>query len=350
MIKLLIVEDSPVQREILTHIFSRDPNIQIIGIAKNGEEAIKAATSLKPDVITMDLHMPKLDGLEATRQIMTIQPTPIVIVSSSAQHNEQINAFRALEAGAVAVADKPPGINHPNHLRLQENLINTVKVMSEIKMVRRWSKTKPISTKKSLEKEIHPAEIKLIAIGVSTGGPLVLRDILSGLPKEFPPILIVQHITSGFLNGMVDWLGDTTKQSIHIAENMLLPKPSCIYFAPDDQHMGINQDGYILLSKNPPENGLRPSVSFLFRSVANTIKERALGILLTGMGKDGAQELKLMKQQGAITFAQNKETSLVYGMPGEAAAINAATYLLSPSEIANMIVNLTQGKNHDGNS
>ncbi len=339
MIRILIVEDLLLVRKYLQHIFESDQDIQVIGMAKDGEEGIRLAQQLKPDVIVMDINMPKMNGFEATRKIMETNAVPIVIASASYDPKEMETSFKAMEAGAVAVLGKPKGIDHPESEETARELVRTVKLMSEVKVITRrpqapQKKSAPISIQKEITSIPKKTDIKLLAIGASTGGPVVLQTILSKLPKDFPiPILIVQHITVGFLRGLTDWLEKTTGFSIHIAsrdENVL---PGHVYFAPDDFHLGLS-GRRIELSKSAPESGLRPAANYLFRSVAKMYGKYAIGVLLTGMGKDGAESLKQMREQGAITIAQNKESSAVFGMPGEAIKLGAALHILSPEEIA----------------
>jgi len=339
MIKVLIVEDSQVVRDLLTYIFSSDPDIQVVGTASSGEEAVKAIEDKRPDIVTMDINMPKMDGYEATRIIMETTPTPIVIVSASWDSKEVEKTFRAMEVGALAAVRKPVGVAHPDYKDQVEELIQTVKLMSEVKVVRR----RPQVTLKKYIPVISPVSepahtitnIKAVAIGASTGGPPVVEAILSGLPKDFRvPLLIVQHIAPGFVQGFTDWLAGSCRFPVKIAKQCELLLPAHAYIAPDDVHMGVSMDGRIVLSTNASENGLRPSVSYLFRSAADVFGRNVVGVLLTGMGKDGAYELKTMQEKGAITIAQDKESSVVYGMPGEAVALGAAMHVLSPEEIA----------------
>jgi len=346
MIRVLIVEDSPVAQEFLTHIFASDPEIEVVGIAENGLEAIDLVNLKSPDVITMDIHMPIMDGFEATRKIMETIPTPIVIVSSSTRSKEVSSTFRAMEAGALAVILRPPGIGHPDYDAAYKELIRTVKTMSEIKVVRRF----PERTRKQvLSRPVVPQtpeaipDIQLAAIGASTGGPPVLQRILSGVPRDLTfPVLIVQHIAAGFVEGFREWLANTSSIPLHMASHGGYPLPGHGYIAPDGFHMEIAAGPRIALSDRPPENGLRPSVAALFRSVSQVLGPRAVGILLTGMGRDGVEELKIMKERGAITIAQDKESSVVHGMPGEAIKIDAATYVLPPEGIAEFLAGLSK--------
>ncbi|MBI4462806.1 MAG: chemotaxis-specific protein-glutamate methyltransferase CheB [Acidobacteria bacterium] len=355
MTKVLVVEDSPVLRELLVHILTSDPEIQVVGTASNGKEALEFLQANRPDVITMDIHMPKMDGLEATRRIMETQPRPIVIVSGSSTLGEATIAFRALEAGALAVVQRPRGMADPHYVASAEQLVQTVKLMSEVKVVRRWPRpgreaaAAVPSAVPPVELKRLPAEVEVICLGASTGGPQVLLTILSGLPKNFPvPLLVVQHMTPGFVQGFVEWLGQSSGFSVQVAAPGEYLRPGRAYVAPDGFHMGVDRTRRIVLSEHEPENGLRPSVSYLFRSVANVYGERAVGVLLTGMGRDGAEELKLMKEKGAVTIGQDEESSVVYGMPAEAVRLEAATYVLSFHRIATALAQLVVKKASPG--
>ncbi|MCC6455551.1 MAG: chemotaxis-specific protein-glutamate methyltransferase CheB [Caldilineaceae bacterium] len=347
MFKVLVVEDSAVMREYLVAILASDPALQVIGTANNGEEAVEAAKRLQPDVITMDIDMPKLDGFEATRQIMETAPRPIVIVTGSWDPKEVVTSFRAMEAGAVAVVAKPAGIGHPDHAAQAQKLIQAVKTMAEVRVVRRWARPHSAAhaTEEATASFVEPkrriSSIKLVAIGASTGGPMALRSLLAALPRPFAaPVVVVQHMAAGFIAGFVEWLAQTTGLPIHVAtdgENLL---PGHVYVAPDGFQMKMKSWGKIALTQDPAEHGLSPSVSYLFRSVAEVYGSSAAGVLLTGMGRDGAAELKRMRDRGAMTFVQDKESSAIHGMPGEAIRLEAATYVLAPERIASALVTL----------
>ena len=354
MIKVLVAEDSPVVREFLIHVLSSDPDIRVVGTANDGEQAVAAVKRYRPDVITMDIHMPKMDGLDATRRIMETDPTPIVIVSGSTDPHETETTFRALEAGALAVLKRPNGIGHPDHETTTRELVQTVKLMSEVKVVRRWPRVRrdaPATRPAEMGLARAPAQVRIVAIGASTGGPPALHTVLAGLPKAFPaPVLIVQHMAGGFIQGFAEWLAQSASLPVHVAAHGETILPGHVYVAPDEHQMKVEHGGKIVLTRDAPENGLRPSVSYLFRSVAEVYGSAAVAGLLTGMGRDGAEELRLLKEKGAVTFAQDKDSSVVHGMPGEAIKLDAATFVLPPDKIAAALVNLAnhRGRNING--
>ncbi|MHB8881008.1 MAG: chemotaxis-specific protein-glutamate methyltransferase CheB [Thermodesulfovibrionales bacterium] len=340
MIKVIVVEDSPVVRDLLVHILDSDPEIRVIDTAGNGEEAIEAAARKRADLITMDVHMPKMDGFEATRIIMETNAVPIVIVTGSTSMMEMECSFQALEAGALTVIQKPVGISHPAYEERAGELIRTVKLMSEVKVVRRWARRsgKTPEARIIAPAQMTPADIRVVAIGASTGGPPVIQQILSGLPREFPvPVLIVQHMAVGFIQGFAEWLGQTSGLPVHVAIDGSRILSGHAYIAPEKLQMKVGNNGRLSCSGNGHENGLCPSVSHLFRSVAEVFGMNAVGILLTGMGKDGAEELKLLREKGAVTVAQDEESSVVFGMPGEAVKLNAAKYVLPPAGIVDLL-------------
>jgi two-component system, chemotaxis family, protein-glutamate methylesterase/glutaminase len=347
MIRVLIVEDSAVARELIKHILSSDPEIEVIGTCSNGVEAVEFIARDHPDVVTMDVMMPKMDGYQATRKIMETYPVPIVIVSASILPEEVDKTWRAVEAGAVAQIMKPGFFDMGNPGDATHKLIQTVKLMSQVKVVRRWRRNanaaKTVSEVPRVDVSAKPRDIKVVAIGASTGGPPVLQKIFSGLPVAFNvPVLLVQHIAPGFAAGFVDWLNRTSTLTLRLATRGEIALPGHVYVAPDSHQMGIDSAKRITLSAEAPENGLRPSVSYLFRSVAQAFGDKAVGVLLTGMGRDGAQELKVMRDKGALTIAQDQESCIVFGMPGEAVKLGGAKYTLPPDKITEMLQNLVR--------
>lgn len=335
-IKVLVVDDSGLSRELLARILQSDTALEVVGYARNGEEAVAMIGEKKPDVVTMDIHMPGLDGFETTRRIMETQPLPIVIVSASFDPADVAKMFRALEAGAVAGVEKPRGPGDPAHSAHARKLIDTVKAMAEVRVIRRWPRARMEA--RSAEPMLPPrtgGTLRLVAIGASTGGPPVLQRVLAGLPKPCPvPVVIVQHISAGFVQGLADWLTTTAGMPVRLAQHGEIAAAGVALLAPDGCQMSVSGEGRILCGSEPAEHGLRPAVSFLFRAVARNFGARAAGVLLTGMGRDGAEELKLMRDAGAVTLAQDKESSVVHGMPGEAIRLGAATHVGNPERLA----------------
>ena len=346
-IQVLIVDDSAVACELLRHILESDPGIKVARCVRDGAEALEALATTMPDVITMDIHMPGMNGFEVTRQIMETRPVPVVIVSASFDPQEVANAFNAMEAGAVAALEKPRGPAHPEHAKAARQLVATVKAMAGVRVVKRWPRARHVArtptsaapTRKATA--AHSAEIRLVAIGASTGGPPVLQTLLAALPKPFPaPIVIVQHISAGFSQGLAEWLSQTAGLPVAIARHGKRAEPGHAYIAPDGLHLAVEKTGVFTCTPGEPENGMCPAVSSLFRSIAHNYGASAAGVLLTGMGRDGADGLKLMRDHGAVTFAQDKESSVIHGMPGAAITLEAAVYILPPEGIANTIGSL----------
>ncbi|MBI2976690.1 MAG: chemotaxis-specific protein-glutamate methyltransferase CheB [Chloroflexi bacterium] len=344
MIRVLVVDDSAVVRELLAYILSSDPEIEVAAIVPDGEAALEAVQRHKPDVVTMDIHMPRKNGFEATRQIMETHPTPIVIVSGSSSIDEVATTFHAMEAGALAVVPRPPGLGHPDHKALARELTQTVKLMSEVKVVRRWERARRAASPPPVQVGPSADEVRLVVIGASTGGPVALQTILADLPADFRvPIVIVQHIAAGFVQGFVEWLAQASGRPVRVAVHGARLQPGMAYVGPDGVHVTVDGEGRIALVEGQPMNGLCPSASILLRSAA-AFGPRAVGVLLTGMGKDGAEELRLMKENGAITIAQDKESSVIHGMPGEAIRLGGATYELPPEGIAAALAALVKQK------
>ena len=263
---------------------------------------------------------------------------PIILITSLSTREDR---EQGIDTGALAVVKRPPDLHHPQHKEMRKELLQTVKLMSEVKVVR-------VVRKKSFEESQIPTarlqpetknrNLKIFAVGASTGGPATLQKILSGLPKNLPvPVVIVQHITKEFITGLQEWLSGTSSIPVKIATDGESLQKGVAYFAPDNFHLGVTRDLKVFLDSGPPINGLRPAIDFLFRSVADNIGVNAAGVLLTGMGKDGAEALKKMKDSGATTIAQDEESSIVFGMPGEAIKLGAVNYVLTPPEIAVMM-------------
>jgi two-component system, chemotaxis family, protein-glutamate methylesterase/glutaminase len=344
MINVLVVEDSRVTRDYLVYTLETDAEIRVIGTAASGEAALTFLSEHRPDAILMDIHLPGIDGFETTRRIMSSNPVPIVVCTASTSFDQVHTAMRALEAGALAVLKKPKGLGDPDAEAEAAAAINTLKLMSEVKVVRRWkraaSAAAPVASAvvEPTPLAVASHDVAIVAIGASTGGPPAVSQILSGLPASFAaPILLVQHMSAGFTDGFAKWLGAASCLPVHVAHGGETPLPGHVYVAPDDHHLCVGRWGELQTSRDEPRNGLRPSAGVLFRSVAECFGRRAIGVLLTGMGRDGALELKLMADRGALTVAQDEESCVVFGMPAEAIRLGAARFVFPPHKIAALL-------------
>lgn len=341
MIKVLVADDSAVAREVLAHLINAAPDMTVVGVASDGVEAVEAAQRLRPDIITMDIVMPRMSGPEAIDQIMQTAPTPIVVVTGNTITEEVRATFESLESGALAIVPRPAGGRHPESEANAEHLLRTLRLMSEIKVVRRL-KRKPARQPGSapITANVEPRPFRVVAIGASTGGPSALKALLGELRGDFPvPVLVVQHIASGFVEGFVEWLGNSTAIPVRLAQRGEAVRPGVIYVAPEGVHLGVDLEERVMLVTPPsrPPSLLCPSADFLFESLARAYGPHAIGVLLTGMGRDGAGGLLKMKRAGAITIAQDKDSSVIHGMPGEAIALGAADFILPPTRIAELL-------------
>lgn len=332
MIRVLVVDDSVTMREYLRVLIGREADMTVQGVACNGREAVDRVLAERPDVVTMDIMMPVLDGVEATREIMAKAPVPIVVVSAQSDPAQVRRAFEAMDEGALAVVQKPPGFGHPGHEAAVREIIEKVRLMAGVKVVRRWS---PSGGERPVNGRVSPARtFRVVAVGASTGGPHAVQTVLRGLPAPAPvPILLVQHITQGFTRGFADWLDQTTPHNVTVAEDGERLQPGRVYVAPDDRHLGVRFGLYATLSAEPPLDGHRPAVSYLFRKVAETCGPEAVAVLLTGMGRDGAAEMKRLRDLGAVTIGQDEATSVVYGMPAEAHRLGGVAHQYPLDEI-----------------
>ncbi len=351
-----MVDDSPTARELLVTILQNAEGIQVVGTGSNGEEAVRLTLRQHPDVVTMDSHMPKMDGMEATRRIMRESPTPIVMVSGSMMREEVDITFEALRAGALTVVSKP-GLADPETC---DKVVQAVRLMADVPVIHHWGRTRQrfreaATTAKDAQSDATSApdwashvaalDIRVVGIAASTGGPMVLANILGALPADFPlPILLVQHITTGFGPGLANWLNTQTDLRVSLAGHGEMPLGGGVWLAPDDYHVQINARGVIELSKAPPYKGLRPSANYLFHSLASSYGARAVGITLTGMGDDGAEGLEALHRAGGLTVAQEKSSCVVYSMPHEAIVRNAALHVLTPPQIAAMLTQLSASR------
>lgn len=320
MIRVLVAEDSRAERTLLVSLLESDPGIRVVGEAADGAQAVEMTLRLRPDLVTMDVHMPRMDGLEATREIMIRAPTPIVVVSSSVRPDDIALSLRAVEAGALAAVAKPESPASPRFAEDRAQLVATVRAMADVKVVRRWS------GRREPEPSAPPgpaprAPVRLVAVAASTGGPVALQTILASLPASFPvPVLVVQHLSRGFVGVLARWLGTATALRVKVADAGERLLPGVVYLAPDDQHLGVAPDGTAALAATPPQDGFRPSASHLFRSASAAYGDSLLAVILTGMGSDGVRGLRAAREAGALVLAQDEASSVIYGMPREAVA------------------------------
>lgn len=395
-IRVLLVEDSPVATIILKRILNSPPLLKVVGTARTGIEGLRLIPAVRPDVICSDLHMPEMGGLEFIREVMATSPKPILVISASVQAEDTQNVFELLAAGAVDVFPKPRGSVMDNYEAIKQELIAKVRILAGVSVFTlrrnrlahpvqpkllgdlarsspasilaksdRFSRNKHLADKPApkvssglgtpplqlapVKKRAEIKEInlqrrlpfKVVAIGASTGGPQALQGILSALPSNFPvPVICVQHISEGFLQGLVDWLGSECRLMAKIASHGEYPEPGKIYFPPERKHLELDYRGGFIHSSAPPFSGHRPSVTATFNAVARYYGSRAAAVLLTGMGRDGADGMLSIAQAGGLTIAQNEASCVVFGMPKEAIALGAAKHVLPITDIAPMLLQL----------
>lgn len=320
MIRTLIAEDSATTLELLASMLESDPDIQVVGRAKNGLEAVTLTKTLQPDVVVMDIHMPVLDGFRATRQIMIEAPTPIVIVSATLDVRAVDVSLHALRLGALSVLEKPLGPGSSDFNDTCRRFVATVRAMSAVKVVRHWPSSSSIPPPEAAQPD-QRSQIQLISVAASTGGPTALLRLLSDLPASLSvPVLIVQHMAPGFVGGLANWLSDGCGLRVKVAEQGERMLGGTVYLAPDDRHLGVVDRRTLHVSNTPAIGGFRPSGNFLFESVARVFGSAAAGVILTGMGDDGCSGLVAMRRAGARIIAQDEATSVVFGMPAAAIA------------------------------
>lgn len=337
-IRVVIADDSMVAREMLSQILSSDPGIEVIGVAKDGQEAVDLVARLRPDLVTMDVHMPKMDGLQATEQIMAYTPTPILVVSSSVYGEGMGRAFDALAVGALEVIKKPEPKDWQALQAIGQDIIRRVRILSRVRVITHI-KGRRAATRREPQEPLraHLRGMQVVAIGSSTGGPSALLSVLGRLSKDFPlPVVVAQHIAEGFVPGLCTWLDAGCKMRVLPAEDGMSIAPGHAYLAATGSNMEI--DGLtIRFTKPQPGQLYVPSADTLFDSVARSYGPHALGILLTGMGADGALGLKKLHDLGAPTICQDEATSTVWGMPKAAIDLGAARTVLPVHDIAGEI-------------
>jgi two-component system chemotaxis response regulator CheB len=334
MIRVLVAEDSATARQLLVSMLQSDPAVRVVGEARTGAEALALAERLRPDLVTMDVEMPEMDGLEATRLIMGRVPTPIIIVSARANGRAAELSLEATRAGALLVLPKPVAPSAAEFEGQRAQLVAMAKAMAQVKVVRRWERgdagprgaragaTEPRPAPAPSSGRAGPP-VRLVAVGASTGGPAALRDILAELPAGFPvPIVVVQHIARGFVGALASWLGSATPLAVTVAADGEPARAGTVYLAPDDTHLGVRAgDGgelRLALARTAPVGSFRPSATHLFESAAGCAGAGTLAVILTGMGDDGVAGLRAVHRAGGRILAQDEQSSVIYGMPREA--------------------------------
>ena len=345
-IRVMIVEDSLVVREFLRYIIGRDPRLVVAAAVASAEEALRILHEVSPDVISMDIRLPGMNGFEATQRIMAEKPTPIVVVSASVEAEDLKVSMNALRAGALAVVEKPVGTNHASYEALASRLCTQLAIMSRVRVIRQRYRpeitvggVKPPRPNRERPSR-QPVSPTMMGIVASTGGPDALVKVLSKLPREFPlPVLLVQHITASFLRGFVSWLDDQCTMAVSVAGEGEVPASGKVYVAPEDCHLLVDR-GRLRLETSAPVCAQRPSGSVLFRSMARDQGSRALAVLLTGMGEDGAEGMKEIHAAGGYTIAEDESTAVVYGMPAAAVRLGAVSESLPLQAIAPRLLEL----------
>ncbi|CAG0935605.1 Protein-glutamate methylesterase/protein-glutamine glutaminase [Thermoflexales bacterium] len=350
IIRVLVVDDSQIMRDILTDMLHEAPGIQVLGTARDGMEAVELTASLRPDVITMDIRMPRLNGLEATRQIMSSMPTPIIVVASNIYEAEMNIAFNATAMGALTVVEKPHGLDAGSYESVRQHIITTIQLMADVQVVA-LAPNEQVTVRPPQRDGYKPTTpCELIAIAASAGGPGVLREILQCLPADFSlPIVIVQHIARGFGQGFAHWLDSLTPLPVLLAQPGDALVPGRVLLAPEDRHLTLTPGHVVQLDQTEPVKGLRPSATRLFESLAAVYGPAAVGVILSGMGEDGVAGLERLHAAGGHVIAQSEESCVVSDMPKTAVVRGIVDRVLTPGEITSAILQLDgHRKSHAG--
>ena len=335
-VRVLIVDDSVVVREILKRMLESDPGIRVVGMAANGSEAIELTAQLKPDLVTMDLVMPGMDGMEATERIMAYHPTPVLFFSSYFNQEGQRSRLDALAAGALDIMEKPTLMPDQRWEAVTAPLVQKVRALAQVSVITHIHAGRVLDRRQTPPiRSVPTGTVDVLGIGASSGGPRVLEELLSALPATYAlAVVVVQHIAEGFMTGLITWLQQRCRLPLRVAEEGDTLVPRQVLFAPDWAHLVVRPGGRVHLAEGDPVNGSRPSVDLTFTSLAQIYGSRAAGALLTGMGTDGAAGLLAIRQAGGATFAQDEESCVVFGMPRTAIELGAVQHVLSPSGLA----------------
>lgn len=331
----MIVEDSLVVRQLLTHVIGRDPRFVVASAVGSAEEALAEISRVKPDVVSMDIRLPGIDGLEATRRIMSEHPTPIVVIADAVEDRGLSISMNALRAGALSVVEKPVGVASAAYDRIAETITTQLFIMSSVPVIRRRSFAAPIPPTDAPSPPAEPparspaGRPAYVALAASTGGPPALAKVLEALPKDFEPaVFVVQHMGEAFMEGFANWLGGLSPLPVSLAADGAVAEPGRVYVAPGGRHLAVEAGGRMRLLTSAPVASQRPSANVLFASLAQMFGSRTAAVLLTGMGEDGAQGLLELRRAGAWTIAEHQSSAVVYGMPAAAVRLKAAKEVL----------------------
>ncbi len=357
VIRVLVVDDSALVRQLLTEILNADPDIEVVGTANDPYQAREKIKKLNPDVLTLDVEMPRMDGVTFLKNLMRLRPMPVVMVSTLTEQGAEVT-LQALALGAVDFVAKPK-IDLANTLEnYSQDIINKVKTAAVVNIHALGQKSRgmldipekltadAVIEKMPGQKSTHlKTTEKLVAIGASTGGTEAIKAILSHMPADSPAIVITQHIPATFSHAFADRVNGVSAMEVCEAQDGQQILPGHAYIAPGDRHLLVERSGaryYCLLNEGPPVSRHKPSVDVLFRSVAQNVGPNAIGVMLTGMGDDGAKGMLEMKESGAYNFVQDEKSSVVWGMPGQAVKIGATTEQVPLSQIADKLQSLVK--------
>ena len=341
-VRVVVVDDSATARQVLVAVLRADDGIEVVGQAVDGFEAVEMVKRLRPDIVTMDVQMPKLDGFAATKRIMLEAPTPILITTSLDPRALSVS-LEAVRVGALAVHAKPGSPLTPAFEEEARELVRQVKAMSQVKVVRHYQRTPdpPAATPALAAATLQDVPAEVVAIATSTGGPGAIHRILTTLPADFPvPILVVQHLSRGFIPGFAGWLDKASLVRVKPAEEGEALRPGTVYVAVDDHHLCLTPTRKVHLSAAPAVGGFRPSGTVLFESVAKVFGNRAVAVILTGMGRDGVDGLRAIRRAGGRTIAESEATAVVYGMPSAAVQAGLADFILPLGEVCSALAGL----------
>mgnify|MGYP000371513729 CR=1 FL=1 len=349
MVRVFVIAQSAARAQRIRSVLSLDHEIDTVRLSFDDDEFMSQLSTSNAQIVALDAACGPADVHRMTQEIMHKHPVPVVILAERSADQAGTRSIQALEDGALTVLELPPESDHGGASSTGAGeLCRNLRLMSEVKVVRRWDSTRF----ESFQRIMHPAQenaesrppVHIVAIGASAGGTQALQQVFGGIHETFPvPILVVQHIAKGYITGLTRWLDEQTPLRVRIAENGTIPEAGTVYLAPDDAHLTVDSDRRILLLHDAPVNGFRPSIARLFQSVADEYQSNAAAVLLSGMGNDGAAEMRTLFDHGACTIAQDKRTSLIHGIPGEAIKLRAARFILPLPEIGSALETVAGG-------